>query len=115
VVHAQTTVAPVVKRTTLLQEDIGIPGREALMVSVELPPGSAEGRHTHNAEIFVFVQEGSISLENEGQPTAMVKAGQVFHIAPGRIHQAVNTTSAPAKLSVVFVAEKGKPLTTPAK
>jgi quercetin dioxygenase-like cupin family protein len=94
---------------------MGIPGREAVMVLVELPPGSAEGRHTHNAELYVFVQEGAISLENEGQPMAALKAGDVFHIAPGNIHQAINKSSAPAKLTAVFVAEKGKPLTTPAK
>jgi hypothetical protein len=31
------------------------------------------------------------------------------------IHQAVNMGSAPARLAAVFIAEKGKPLTTPAK
>jgi quercetin dioxygenase-like cupin family protein len=104
-----------VRRTVLLQQDMSIPGREAVMVAVELPPGTAEGRHTHNAELYVFVQEGAIALENEGQPTAALKAGDVFRIAPGNIHQALNKGSVPAKLSAVFVAEKGKPMTTPVK
>jgi quercetin dioxygenase-like cupin family protein len=106
---------PTVTRTVLLQQDMGIPGREALMVRVDLPAGAAEGRHTHNAELYVFVQEGAISLEREGQPTASLKAGDVFRIAPGSIHQAINQSSAPARLAAVFIAEKGKPLTTPAK
>ena len=84
------------------------------MALVELPPGSAEGRHTHPAEVFAFVQEGTISLEIEGKPTVTLKAGEIFYLAPGQIHQAVNNSTAPAKLAAAFVAEKGKPLTTPA-
>jgi quercetin dioxygenase-like cupin family protein len=106
---------PAVKRTVVFKQDMAIPDREGLMVYVELPPGSAEGRHTHAAEAFAFVLEGSILMENEGSPNATLKAGDVFHVAPGKIHQATNTGSATAKLAVVFVAEKGKPLTTPAR
>ena len=106
---------PQVKRTVVLKQDMSIPDREAVMALVELPPGAAEGRHTHNAEAFAFVQEGTISLENEGFPTVTLKAGDVFHILPGKIHQATNNGSVTAKLAVVFVAEKGKPLTTPVK
>lgn len=107
--------APSVKRNIVLKQDMEIPGREAVMAWVELPAGAAEGRHTHPAEVYVFVQEGTISLENEGKPTATLKAGDVFYIAPGKIHQAINNGNVTAKLSAVFVAEKGKPLTTPAK
>jgi len=106
--------APAVKRTILLKQEMTIPGREAVMASVDLPPGSAEGRHTHPAEVFAFVQEGTISLEIEGKPTVTLKAGEIFYLAPGQIHQAVNNSTAPAKLAAAFVAEKGKPLTTPA-
>ncbi|MBZ5538614.1 MAG: cupin domain-containing protein [Acidobacteriia bacterium] len=107
--------APVVKRTILMKQDMSIPDREAVMALVELPPGAAEGRHTHPAEVYAFVQEGTISLENEGSPTVTLKAGDVFHIAPGKVHQATNAGSGTARLSAVFVAEKGKPLTTPVK
>jgi len=110
---AAQQAALAVKRTVLLKQDMATPGKEAVMVLVELPPGAAEGRHTHNAEVFAFVQEGSILLEVEGKPNATLKAGDYFYIAPGQIHQGTNTGSVPAKLSVVFVAEKGKPLTTP--
>ncbi len=104
--------APSVKRTILMKQDMTIPGREAVMAIVDLPPGSAEGRHTHPAEVFAFVQEGAITLEVEGKPNASLKAGEYFTIAPGQIHQAINNGSAPAKLAAVFIAEKGKPLTT---
>ena len=106
---------PQVKRNIVLKQDMSIPDHEGVMALVELPPGAAEGRHTHNAEVFAFVLEGTISLENEGFPTATLKAGDVFHIPFGKIHQATNNGSVTAKLAAVFVAEKGKPLTTPVK
>jgi quercetin dioxygenase-like cupin family protein len=104
--------APSVKRTILLKQDMTIPGREAVMASVELPPGGTEGRHTHPAEVYGFVLEGTISLEAEGQATTTLKPGDVFHIAPGQIHQGTNHGATTARLAAVFIAEKGKPLTT---
>ncbi|HEX7615958.1 MAG TPA: cupin domain-containing protein [Thermoanaerobaculia bacterium] len=106
---------PSIKRTVVFKTDMAIPDREGIMVMVDLPVGSAEGKHTHMAEVFAFVLEGTVSLENEGSPKTTLKAGDTFHIAPGKIHEAVNTGTVPAKLAVVFVAEKGKPLTTPVK
>jgi quercetin dioxygenase-like cupin family protein len=109
------TAAPSVKRTVLMKQDTTIPGREAVMALVELPPGSTEGRHTHPAEVYAYVLEGTPTIAIEGQPTRTLKPGDVFTVAPGQIHEGSNPSSATAKLSAVFFAEKGKPLTTPAK
>jgi quercetin dioxygenase-like cupin family protein len=107
--------APSVKRTVLLKQDTTVAGREAVMALVELPPGATEGRHTHPAaEVYAFVVEGTPTLEVEGQPARTLKPGDVFTIAPGQIHEGSNRSGAPVKMSVVFLAEKGKPLTTPA-
>lgn len=113
IVNAQQAAA--VKRNIVLKQDISLPDREGVMATVELPPGSSEGKHTHPAEVFGFVLEGAMSLEIEGSPTAMLKAGDVFHVAPGKVHQGTNNGTATVKLAVVFIAEKGKPLTTQVK
>ncbi len=113
VVNAQQ--APAVKRNIVLKTDMSVPDREGVMAWVELPPGTAEGKHTHPAEVFAFVLEGTISLENEGNPTTTLKAGDIFHVLPGKVHNAINNGSVTAKLAAVFVAEKGKPLTTQVK
>jgi len=44
-----------------------------------------------------------------------VKAGDVVHVPANTVHCATNKGTLPAKFAVVFVAEKGKPLTTPVK
>jgi quercetin dioxygenase-like cupin family protein len=107
--------APEVKRNIVLKQDMTIPGREAVMVEQETPPGAVEGLHTHpTAELFGFVVEGSIEFELEGKTTTL-KAGDHFYVAPGKVHQVSNKSAALARTDVVFVAEKGKPLTVPVK
>ena len=110
---AQQTQAPAVKRTVLLKQDATVPGREFVMAMTELPPGATEGRHTHAAELYAYVLEGALTFTVEGQPAKTYKAGDVFTVAPGQIHEGANKGTVPVKVSVVFFAEKGKPLTTP--
>ena len=112
--HAQQA-APAIKRDVVLKQDMTIPGREVIMAEVELPPGTSEGLHTHpSAELFGFVVDGTIEVEIQGKPAATLKAGDHFYFAPGVVHQNANRSSALAKTYVVFMAEKGKPLTVPA-
>ena len=87
---AQAQSTPQVKRTILLKQDMTLPGREAVVAAIELQPGSAEGRHTHPAELYVYLIEGEIVLESEGKADQRMKAGDVATVAPGKIHQALN-------------------------
>ena len=64
------------KRTVLQQVDISAPGREVVTAMVEFQPGGSPGRHTHPGEEVGYVVEGSILLEQEGKPSATLKAGQ---------------------------------------
>lgn len=107
---------PALKRTVVSKTDLAAcTDREAVMVWVDLPAGAAEGRHTHNAEVFAFVLEGTVTLETEGAEKVTLKAGETFRYVPGKWHEAVNVGTTPAKFAAVFVAEKGKPLTTQVK
>lgn len=58
--------------------------------------------------------DGTLTLDMEGQPTKTLNAGEVFAILPGQIHEGSNKSGGPVRLSAVFFAEKGKPLTTQA-
>ncbi len=105
--------APQIKRSLLLQQDMTLAGREAVVALIELPPGSAEGRHTHPAELYVYLIEGEIVLETEGQPDRGMKAGEAAAVMPERVHQAINRGGVTAKGVAVFVAEKDHALTAP--
>jgi quercetin dioxygenase-like cupin family protein len=93
----------------------GVPDREVHMVWVDFAPGATESPHRHNAELFGFVVDGTMTFHGEGAEKKVVKAGGMFHVLPRQVHYAANESSAPARLAVVFVAEKGKPLTEKVK
>jgi quercetin dioxygenase-like cupin family protein len=106
---------PKVQRNIVLKEDIAVADHEGVMAKVDIPPGATEGKHTHPADAFIFVLEGVVQQEIDGKPTVTLKAGDVVHIPANTVHCATNKSTAPVKFAVVFVAEKGKPLTTPVK
>lgn len=106
--------APAFKRTVLQQVDISVPGREVVTAKAELPVGVSAGRHTHPGEEVGYVAEGTVSIEIEGAAKTL-KAGDVFLIPAGKVHNATNTGSAQATIIASYIVEKGKPLATPAK
>jgi quercetin dioxygenase-like cupin family protein len=113
--HAQQPAAsPSVSRNIVLKQDMAMAGHEGVVAVVDLPPGATEPRHTHPAEVFAYVLAGTSTIDVEGEATKTLKAGEAFHVAPGKVHSAKNPGSEPAKLVVVFIAEKGRPLSTPA-
>jgi len=106
---------PAIKRNLVLEQDLSLPGREGVVQVVEFPVGAKDDRHSHFAESFVFVLDGSLLVENEGRPTATLKAGDVFHVGPGTVHRSSNAGSVPARFVSVLIAEKNKPRSTPAE
>ena len=104
---------PTVVRKVLMQQDLSIPGSYSLvLVSVEIPVGGREGRHTHPGGLAVYVQEGVFSLDYEGRPTVEYKAGDTFFVEAGKVHEGINKGSVAAKGIASFVVPKGQPLTT---
>jgi quercetin dioxygenase-like cupin family protein len=101
-----------IKRTDLQRHDLGVPGREAVQVRVDIDPGVAFGKHTHPGEEIIYVLEGSLEYQIEGKPPITLKAGDVLFIPAGTIHAAKNVGSGTASELATYVVEKGKPLLT---
>lgn len=107
---------PTAKVTPLANKDLsGIPGKEAVMLAVEYPPGGASLPHRHDAHVFVYVLEGSIVMQVDGQDPVTLKAGDTFYENPEDVHrQSANaSTTEPAKFLAFFVKDTGKPATRP--
>jgi quercetin dioxygenase-like cupin family protein len=106
----EATVKPL-----MTQDLAGIPGKEALMLTVEYLPGGASMPHRHDADVFVYVLEGSIITQVDGKEPVTLKAGETFHEGPTDIHRKSANASAnqPAKFLVFMVKDKGKPATRP--
>jgi quercetin dioxygenase-like cupin family protein len=90
---------------------------QAEIVSVigELEPGGRTARHQHPVPVFVYVLEGTLTVQAEGGQPREYKPGQAFVEDVNHWHQAFNKASAPVKILVVFTGEAGKPTTITAK
>ena len=106
-----SAAAPTVVRKVLMQQDVPN-GAQLAVVSVEIPVGGREGRHTHTGPLIVYVQEGALTLDYEGKPTVTYKVGETFFVAAGKIHEGINNGTVPIKALASFVTPKGAPLTT---
>lgn len=103
---------PTVTRKILLKEDSAIPGYEEDLVTVEIPVGGREGRHTHPGSVMIYVQEGTLTFDCEGKPTATYKPGDALYVEPGKIHEGINNGKTPVKVLASFVLKKGMPMTS---
>jgi len=109
--------APPSRATPLMTRDLaGIAGKEMLVLVVEYPPGGVSQPHRHNASVFVYVLEGSVTMQVAGGAPVTLKPGDTFFEAPGDVHvtSANASSSAPAKFLVYMVKDKGAPPSVPA-
>jgi quercetin dioxygenase-like cupin family protein len=101
---------------TLMSKDLTeFPGKEALMVTVDYPPGGTDAIHRHNARTFVYVLEGSVVMQLKGGKEVTLTPGQTFYEGPDDVHLVSRnaSTTEPAKFVVFFIKDKGAPLLVP--
>jgi quercetin dioxygenase-like cupin family protein len=103
---------PTVTRKMLLKVDSAIPGYEQAYVAVEIPVGGREGRHTHPGSVMIYVQEGTLTFDCEGKPTATYKPGDTVYVEPEKIHEGINNGNTPIKVLASFLLKKGLPMTS---
>lgn len=102
------------KATTLMVKELpDFPGKEGMVELVEFTPGEVSQPHRHNADLFVYVLEGSVVTQVKGQAAQTVNAGGSFYESPADLHIVSRNASAtqPAKLLVFYVKDKGAPPT----
>ncbi|MPY89052.1 MAG: cupin domain-containing protein [Luteitalea sp.] len=91
-------------------------GWAATVVEVTYGPGDSSPAHRHPGITLAYVLEGEIRSKVGDGPEKTYTAGEMFIETPNELHAVSGNASAtkPAKLLAVLLAEKGKPLTTPA-
>jgi quercetin dioxygenase-like cupin family protein len=109
--YAQAQQAQLV-RVPLQTQDISTPGKVVVQARAEFPQTATSGRHIHPGEEIGYVLEGQLELRVDGQPTRILKAGDVFFIPEGVVHEGINHDPAVAKVLATYVVEKGKPVAT---
>jgi len=106
--------SPALTRTLVTKADVSMPGREAVVMRVEVAPGGVAGWHTHPGDEVSYVTDGEVMLLMAGQPPRKVATGEGFVVPAGVVHNARNEGAVATRLVGVYVVEKGKPLASPA-
>ena len=103
---AQETVTPLISK-----ELAGASGKDVLIYTVDFPPGYSSPVHRHNAQLFLYVLEGSIVTQVKGGKEITLTPGQIFFEDPNDIHTVSRNASStqPAKFLVFMVKKKGAP------
>jgi len=104
------------KVTALMSKPLtDIPGKEALLLSVEFGPGGADPVHRHDAHGFVYVLEGSVVMQVRGGQEVTLTKGQTFYEGPHDVHVVGRNASStdPAKILAFLVKNVGTPAVLP--
>ena len=72
-------------------------------------------RHQHPVPVFVYVLEGTLTVQADGGQPREYKPGQAYMEDINHWHQAFNKGTTPVKILVVFMGEEGKPTTINAR
>ena len=104
------------KVTALIKQQLpDLKNQEALMLTVEYGPGMSSKAHRHEASIFVYVLEGSVTMQLAGSEPVTLLAGDTFYESEQDIHLVSKNASSTesAKMVVFSVKNKNLPVLIP--
>lgn len=99
--------APGLARPELVLKDVveGMPsgGRQEIKVlTARFNPGDRTVFHSHRFPVTVYILEGAFTLELEGRPPVVVRAGEAFVEPPGVKMTGFNRSATEALRVVIF-------------
>jgi quercetin dioxygenase-like cupin family protein len=106
------TLTPILQTsTTFSGQPIRFPQGDNQLVAVlaDVAPGGQVGRHLHPNPLFVYILEGTLTIEMEGHGTHAFSAGQGLAEVVDTWHNGRNLGDAPVKFLIVFAAQEGTP------
>ena len=106
------TLTPLLQTsTTFTGQPIRFPQSDAQFVAVlaEVAPGGQVGRHQHPNPLFVYILEGTLTIDMEGHGTHAFHAGEGLAEVVHTWHNGRNLGDTPVKFLIVFAAQDGTP------
>jgi len=97
--------------------DLTMKNWSATAVEVSYGPGESSPAHRHPGITIAYVLEGEIRSKVGDEPEKTYTVGQMFLETPGQLHAVSGNASStkPAKLLAILLAERDSQLTTPAR
>jgi quercetin dioxygenase-like cupin family protein len=102
--------APGLTRTDLQQHDLSVPGREVIQNRVDIAPEAPPIRHWHPGEEIIYVLEGTLEYEIDGQSPTRASAGEALMVPAEAVHAVRNIGDGNGTELATYVVEKGRPL-----
>lgn len=101
--------------TPLLKQELqGTGAMEANMALIEVSPGHQTERHMHPGHVFLYVLEGEVEIDVDGEPPLRLSAGEAGYELPNRPMVGKNLSSTNGARLIVFqIGEAGKPMQVP--
>jgi quercetin dioxygenase-like cupin family protein len=98
----------------VLRESVsGMPSsntQEVRVLTASFRPGDRTVLHTHRSPVTVYVLEGEFTLELEGRPPTVVKAGQAYVEPPNVRMMGYNkSATVPLRVVIFYVSDTGTP------
>jgi len=109
---------PKAQSTKLLQAPLaGVPGKEVHIIHISAPPAYVGGRHTHTGPVFVYILEGQLTIQLDGEAPVVLGPGDVYQEpTDGKAMQAFNKSATHGVKLVAFqVGDEGVPMMVKAK
>jgi quercetin dioxygenase-like cupin family protein len=84
--------------------------QEIRVLTATFQPGDRTVFHTHRSPVTVYVLEGEFTLELEGRPPVMVRAGEAY-VEPPQVRMTGFNRSGnqPLKVLIFYVSDPGTP------
>jgi quercetin dioxygenase-like cupin family protein len=101
---------PGLSRIDLQRHDLSAPRREVIQNRVEIDPDAPAIRHWHPGEEIIYVLEGTLEYEIDGDQPKRVDAGRDADVPAERVHAMRNVGDGHAAELATYVVEKNKPL-----
>jgi quercetin dioxygenase-like cupin family protein len=97
--------------TTMVGQPIRFPQTDAQLTAVlaEVAPGGQVGRHLHPVPLFVYILEGTLTIDMEQHGTHAFGAGQGLAEIVNAWHNGRNLGDKPCRFLIVFAGQKGTP------
>jgi quercetin dioxygenase-like cupin family protein len=101
---------PVTSSTVVGSEPLAAdPHKRITSMVVDFPPNAFTAEHHHEADLYVYVLEGTIRSQLGGQRVETYTRGQSFFEPDGSVHMFAEnaSTTEPARILAVFVHREG--------
>ncbi len=95
-------------RVLMTRDLAGATGKGVTMETVEYAPGGKSPPHRHDAQVFVYMLEGSVRMQVKGSDPVTLKPGDTFYEGPDDVHLVSENASATktARFLVVMIKDK---------